>query len=34
MAIREFGEANGWSAVNVLAYPEHVSRARILVDRC
>lgn len=34
MAIRSFGEANDWSTVNVLAHPEHLTRARILVDRC
>lgn len=34
MAIRDFGQTFGWSSVNVLAYPEHITRARILVDRC
>lgn len=34
MGLRALGQSHGWDSVNVLAYPEHVSRARLLVDRC
>ena len=34
MALRDLGAAQGWYTVNVLAYPEHLTRARTLVDRC
>lgn len=34
MGIGELGAQRGWDSLHVLAYPEHISRARVLVDRC
>ncbi|WP_143109366.1 hypothetical protein [Micrococcus terreus] len=34
MGIHNLGAHHGWTSLNVLAYPEHITRARILVDRC
>lgn len=34
MSIRDLGAHRGWTSLNVLAYPEHITRARTLVDRC
>lgn len=34
MALQQLGAERGWDSVDLLAYPEHISRARILVDRC
>lgn len=34
MGIRDLGHDHGWESLNILAYPEHITRARILVDRC
>lgn len=34
MVPRQLGAEHGWESVDLLAYPEHITRARILVDRC
>lgn len=34
MILRQLGAEHGWESVDLLAYPEHLTRARILVGRC